>query len=424
MVLGMPMDLAPSERAAALRDDLLAFMDSHVYPAEATYERQIEEGGDPHRLPPVVEELKAEARERGLWNLFLPDERWGAGLSNLDYAHLAEVTGRSPHIAPESLNCGAPDTGNMEVLAMFGTPEQQEQWLVPLLEGEIRSCFAMTEPEVASSDATNISGSIRREGDEFVIDTRKWFITGAADERCKVALVLGRSNPDGPRHAQHSLVLVPMDAPGVTVVRNMSVFGYTDQHGHVELLLENVRVPASNLVGEEGGGFAIAQARLGPGRIHHCMRAIGMSERAIDLMVDRARTREAFGRPLADQGLVRAAIAESRMQVDQARLLVLATAHAIDTVGARAARAQVAAIKIVAARAACDVIDRAIQVHGGAGVSQDFPLARFYAAARTLRLVDGPDEVHLRTVAKQELARGSRSVSPGAWPGTDVNCAG
>jgi acyl-CoA dehydrogenase len=403
------MDLAPSERAVALRDDLLAFMDSHVYPAEPVYERQLEEGGDPHKLPPVVEELKAEARRRGLWNLFLPDERWGAGLSNLDYAHMAEITGRSPHIAPEALNCGAPDTGNMEVLAMFGTPEQQERWLVPLLEGEIRSCFAMTEPEVASSDATNISGSIRREGDEFVIDTRKWFITGAADERCKVALVLGRSDPDGPRHAQHSIVLVPMDAPGVTVVRNMRVFGYTDQHGHVELRLDGVRVPASNLVGEEGGGFAIAQARLGPGRIHHCMRAIGMAERALDLMVDRARTRAAFGHPLADQGLVRAAIAESRMQIDQARLLVLATAHAIDTVGARAARAQVAAIKIVAARAACDVIDRAIQVFGGAGVSQDTPLARFYAAARTLRLVDGPDEVHLRTVAKQELARGDRT---------------
>ena len=288
----------------------------------------------------MVEELKAEARRRGLWNLFLPDERWGAGLSNLDYAHLAEVTGRSPHIAPEALNCGAPDTGNMEVLAMFGTPEQQERWLVPLLEGEIRSCFAMTEPAVASSDATNISGAIRREGDEYVIDTRKWFITGAADERCKVALVLGRSDPDGPRHAQHSIVLVPMDAPGVTVVRNMQVFGYTDQHGHVELLMEGVRVPASNLVGEEGGGFAIAQARLGPGRIHHCMRAIGMAERALDLMVDRARTREAFGGPLADQGLVRAAIAESRMQIDQARLLVLATAHAIDTVGAKAARAR------------------------------------------------------------------------------------
>src|SRR5918998_1408039 len=267
----MPMDLAPSERAAALRDDLLAFMDSHVYPAEAVYERQIEEGGDPHALPPVVEELKAEARRRGLWNLFLPDERWGAGLSNLDYAPLAEITGRSPHMAPE----------------------QQERWLVPLLEGEIRSCFAMTEPEVASSDATNISGSIRREGDEYVIDTRKWFITGAADERCKVALVLGRSHPDGPRHAQHSIVLVPMDTPGVTVVRNMQVFGYTDQHGHVELLLEGVRVPASNLVGEEGGGFLIAQARLGPGRIHHCMRAIGMAERALELLVEPARPPEA-----------------------------------------------------------------------------------------------------------------------------------
>jgi acyl-CoA dehydrogenase len=383
-------------------------MDSHVYPAEPVYERQIHEGGDPHKLPAVVEELKAEARRRGLWNLFLPDERWGAGLSNLDYAHIAEITGRSPGLAPEALNCAAPDTGNMEVLTMFGTPEQQERWLVPLLEGEIRSCFAMTEPAVASSDASNIAGSIAREGDEFVVDTRKWFITGAADERCKIALVLGVSDPDAAKHARHSIVLVPMDAPGVTVVRNMEVFGYADQHGHCEVSFEGVRVPASNLVGEQGGGFAIAQARLGPGRIHHCMRAIGMAERALELLVDRAASREAFGGPLSDQGLVQAAIAESRMQIDQARLLVLETAHLIDTVGARAARAQVAAIKVVAARAACDVIDRAIQVHGGAGVSQDTPLARFYASARTLRLVDGPDEVHLRTVARQELARASR----------------
>jgi acyl-CoA dehydrogenase len=402
------MDLAPSERAAALRDDMLAFMDSHVYPAEAVYERQIAEGGDPHLRPPVVEELKAEARKRGLWNLFLPDEKWGAGLTNLDYAHIAEITGRSPDLAPEAINCAAPDTGNMEVLAMFGTPEQQEQWLMPLLEGEIRSCFAMTEPEVASSDASNIAGTITREGDEYVVNARKWFITGAADARCRVALVLGVSDPDGPKHQRHSIVLVPMDADGVTVVRNMEVFGYTDQHGHVELLLEGVRVPASNLVGEEGGGFLIAQARLGPGRIHHCMRAIGMAERALELLVDRARTREAFGGPLSDQGLVQAAIAESRLQIDQARLLVLETAHLIDTVGAKAARGKVAAIKVVAARAACDVIDRAIQVHGGAGVSQDTPLARFYAGARTLRLVDGPDEVHLRTVARGELARAGR----------------
>jgi acyl-CoA dehydrogenase len=399
------MDLAPTERGAALRDDLLAFMDSHVLPAEPVYERQIAEGGDPHRLPPIVEELKAEARRRGLWNLFLPDERWGAGLSNLDYAHIAEITGRSPDLAPEAINCAAPDTGNMEVLAAFGTPEQQERWLVPLLEGEIRSCFAMTEPAVASSDASNIAGSIRREGDEFVVDAVKWFITGAADPRCKVALVLGRSNPDGPRHAQHSIVLVPMDAPGVTVVRNMEVFGYTDQHGHCEVRFDGVRVPAENLVGEEGGGFAIAQARLGPGRIHHCMRAIGMAERALELLVARAQSREAFGGPLAELGIVQGQIAESRLQIEQARLLVLKTAHLIDTVGARAARAEVAAIKIAAARAACDVIDRAIQVHGGAGVSQDTPLARFYATARSLRLVDGPDEVHLRTVARTELAR-------------------
>jgi acyl-CoA dehydrogenase len=403
------MNLEPSERAAALRVELLAFMDSHVYPAEPVYERQIVEGGDPHALPRVVEELKVEARRRGLWNLFLPDSRWGAGLSNLEYAPLAEIMGRSPHLAPEALNCAAPDTGNMEVLAMFGSPAQQEEWLVPLLEGEIRSCFAMTEPAVASSDASNIAGTIRRDGDSYVVDARKWFITGAADARCKIALVLGVSDPSGPRHARHSIVLVPMDAPGVTVVRNMEVFGYTDQHGHCEMVFEGVRVPASNLVGEEGGGFAIAQARLGPGRIHHCMRAIGMAERALELMVDRARAREAFGGPLSDQGLVQASIAESRMQIDQARLLVLETAALIDSVGARAARGKVAAIKVVAARAACDVIDRAIQVHGGAGVSQDTPLARFYAGARTLRLVDGPDEVHLRTVARGEVAARDRS---------------
>jgi acyl-CoA dehydrogenase len=402
------MNLEPSERAGALREELLAFMDSHVYPAEPVYERQLSEGGDPHLVPPVVEELKAEARRRGLWNLFLPDEKWGAGLSNLDYAPLAEVMGRSPHLAPEATNCAAPDTGNMEVLAMFGTPEQQEEWLVPLLEGEIRSCFAMTEPAVASSDASNIAGTITRRGDSFVVNARKWFITGAADARCKVALVLGSSASDGPRYARHSIVLVPMDAPGVTVVRNMEVFGYTDQHGHCELVFEDVRVPAANLVGEEGGGFAIAQARLGPGRIHHCMRAIGIAERSLELMVDRARAREAFGGPLSDQGVVQAAIAESRMQIDQARLLVLETAALIDSVGAKAARGKVAAIKVVAARAACDVIDRAIQVHGGAGVSQDTPLARWYAIARTLRLVDGPDEVHLRTVARQEVAARDR----------------
>ena len=405
------MDLAPSERAAALREDMLAFMDSHVYPAEATYERQITEGGDPHLLPPVVEELKAEARKRGLWNLFLPDEKWGAGLTNLDYAHIAEITGRSPDLAPEAINCAAPDTGNMEVLTMFGTPEQQDEWLVPLLEGEIRSCFAMTEPAVASSDASNIAGTITRDGDEYVVDARKWFITGAADARCRIAIVMGITDADGPKHARHSMVLVPMDAPGVTVVRNMEVFGYTDQHGHCEVSFENVRVPASNIVGEEGAGFAIAQARLGPGRIHHCMRAIGMAERALELLVDRARSREAFGGPLSDQGLVQSAIAESRMQIDQARLLVLETAHMIDTVGAKAARGRVSGIKVIAARAACDVIDRAIQVHGGAGVSQDTPLARFYAAARTLRLVDGPDEVHLRTVARVEIARADRERS-------------
>src|SRR3954462_15467403 len=401
----MPMDLAPSERAAALRDDLIAFMDSHVYPAESSYEHQIAEGGDPHKLPPVIEELKAEARRRGLWNVFLPDERWGAGLSNLDYAHLAEITGRSPDIAPEALNSAAPDTGNMEVLAMFGTLEQQERWLVPLLEGEIRSCFAMTEPEVASSDATNISGAIRREGDEYVIDARKWFITGAADERCKVALVLGRSDPDGPRHAQHSIVLVPMDAPGVTVVRNMQVFGYTDQHGHVELLLEGVRVPASSLVGEEGGGFAISQARLGPGRIHHCMRAIGVAERALELLVQRALQRSTFGTSVAHKGLIQDWIAESRIEIDMGREYVLRTAHLMDTVGNKSAATEIAGIKVAIPNVALKVIDRAIQVHGAAGVTQFFPLAQMYAHSRTLRIADGPDEVHKMTIARREILK-------------------
>jgi acyl-CoA dehydrogenase len=337
-----------------------------------------------------------------LWNLFMPDI---SGLSNVDYAHLAEITGRSVHIAPEAINCAAPDTGNMEVLHLFGTSAQKERWLTPLLEGEIRSAFAMTEPAVASSDATNISTEIRRDGDDYVINGRKWWISGAADPRCAVMIVMGKTNPEANAHQQQSMVLVPMDAPGVTVVRPLPVFGYQDQHGHCEITFEDVRVPVSNLVGEEGGGFAIAQARLGPGRIHHCMRAVGMAERALEMMCRRAVSRVAFGKELARQGVVQAQIAESRMAIEQARLMTLKTAWLIDTVGAKGARTEVAAIKVLAPRMACEVIDRAIQIHGGGGVSDDFPLAEMYAGARTLRLADGPDEVHVRSVARQELGK-------------------
>lgn len=398
------MDFAHSERALELQDRLTAFMDEHVYPAETVYATQRREG-DPHVVPAVVEELKAVARERGLWNLFLPDERWGAGLSNLEYAPLAEISGRSPEIAPEAMNCAAPDTGNMEVLAMFGTPEQQERWLVPLLEGEIRSCFGMTEPDVASSDATNMQATIVPDGDHYLVNGRKWWSSGAMDPRCRVAIVMGLTNPEAHRYAQHSMILVPLEAPGVTVVRDVPVFGYHDQHGHPEVLFEDVRVPRENLVAQEGMGFAIAQARLGPGRIHHCMRAIGMSERALELMTDRVRHRTAFRRPLAAQGVVREWIAESRIEIEQARLLVLKAAWMMDTVGNKGAQTEIAAIKVVAARLACRVVDRAIQAFGGAGVSGDFPLAAMYAGARALRLADGPDEVHLRAVARQELAR-------------------
>jgi acyl-CoA dehydrogenase len=368
------VDFALSATAKDHADRLQSFMDSHVLPAESTYRRQREEltaSGRTHEVPPVVEELKVEARGRGLWNLFLPDV---SGLSNVDYAHLAEIMGHSPGIASEATNCAAPDTGNMEVLHLFGSPEQKEQWLRPLLDGDIRSAFAMTEPDVASSDATNIATAIRREGDEYVINGRKWWISGSADPRCAVMIVMGKTDPDAPVHRQQSMVLVPMDTPGVEVIRALPVFGYQDQHGHCEISFTDVRVPASNLIGEEGGGFAIAQARLGPGRIHHCMRAIGMSERA-------------------------------RLAIEQARLLVLKTAWLIDTVGARGARAEIAAIKVVAPRVACDVIDMAIQIHGGAGVSDDFPLAQMYAAARTLRIADGPDAVHLRSVGRAELGR-------------------
>jgi acyl-CoA dehydrogenase len=399
------VDFALSPAAEDYTKRLTDFMDSHVFPAEAVYAEQRQElgsAGKTHHVPPVIEELKPIARERGLWNLFLPDV---SGLTNVDYAHVAEITGRSVHIAPEAINCAAPDTGNMEVLHLFGTPEQKERWLQPLLDGEIRSAFAMTEPAVASSDATNISLEIKRVGDEYVINGRKWWISGAADPRCAVMIVMGKTDPDANTYTQQSMVLVPMDAPGVTVVRPLPVFGYQDQHGHCEITFEDVHVPASNLIGEQGSGFMIAQARLGPGRIHHCMRAVGMAERALELACRRAVSRVAFGKPLAQQGVVQQQIAESRMAIEQARLMTLKTAWLIDTVGPKGARSEVAAIKVIAPRMACQVIDTAIQIHGGGGVSDDFPLAQMYAGARTLRLADGPDEVHVRSVARQELGR-------------------
>ncbi|HEY2222349.1 acyl-CoA dehydrogenase family protein [Actinomycetospora sp.] len=397
------MDFAPSAVADDYTKRMRAFLDESILPAEAEYDAWREERrGTPaeHDLPPVVETLKAEARERGLWNLFLPAE---SGLSNLEYAAVAEVTGWSPVIAPEAINCQAPDTGNMETLHLFGTAEQKQDWLAPLLAGEIRSAFAMTEPAVASSDATNITTSVRRDGDDYVINGRKWWISGASDPRCAIFIVMGKTDPEASAHRQQSMILVPRDAPGLTITRPLPVFGYQDQHGHCEIELDDVRVPASNLVGEEGGGFAIAQARLGPGRIHHCMRLIGMAERALDAMVRRANDRVAFGKPLAAQGVVQAQIAESRIEIEQARLLVLKTAYLIDEVGARGAATEIAAIKVICPRMACAVIDRAIQVHGGGGVSDDFPLASAYAWARALRLADGPDEVHLRSVARQEI---------------------
>ena len=398
------MDFAPSARSDELKARLLELDTDVVRPAEIVYRNQRAESGDPHYPPPVMEELKVEARKRDLWNLFMPEGDHGAKLSNLDYAPLCEVMGSSPLLS-EATNCSAPDTGNMEILAQFGTPLQQEQWLAPLLEGEIRSCFAMTEPWVASSDATNISSRIEPDGDDYVINGHKWFTSGALDPRCKLAVFMGVTDPNADAHRRQSMILVPMDAPGVTVVRGLPVFGHSEGGGHGETLWENVRVPKENLLGEEGSGFAIAQARLGPGRVHHCMRLVGMAERALRLMVERARSREAFGRPLAGHGVVAAQIAEARMAIEQARLLVLKTAWLIDTHGVKAAASEVAAIKVVVPRMACRVIDDAIQVHGGAGVSDDTPLAAMYAGARTLRIADGPDEVHVRSVARAELSR-------------------
>ena len=397
------MDFAPSPTATELVGRLEAFMAEHVYPAETVYRAQMAD--DPHRHPPVIEELKAEAKRRQLWNLFLPHKtEWTDGLSNLDYAPLAEISGRSS-LAPEALNCSAPDTGNMELLTMFGTPEQQLQWLKPLLAGEIRSAFLMTEPAVASSDATNIQTRIERDGTDWVVNGHKWFISGAANPNCKVGIVMGRTDPDAASHEQQSMVLVPLDSPGVTVIRDMLVFGYNDREGHCEVLLENVRVPDGNLLGEVGGGFKMAQARLGPGRIHHCMRSIGAAERALELLCRRALNRVAFGGPLAEKGVVQETIANCRIEIDQARLLTLHAAWLMDTAGNRAARGAISAIKVAVPSMAARVIDRAMQVHGGAGLSQDFPLAEAYALQRYLRLADGPDEVHRGVVAKLELRK-------------------
>jgi acyl-CoA dehydrogenase len=400
------MEFAFDARTEELRERLTAFMDEHVYPAEDILTEQLAEAEDPWATPPIVEELKTRARGLGLWNLFLPGKH-GAGLTNLQYAPLAEITGRSPKLAPEALNCSAPDTGNMEVLAMFGTTQQQDQWLKPLLEGEIRSAFCMTEPEVASSDATNISTRIERDGDEYVINGRKWWSSGAMSPRCKILIVMGKTDPDAQRHRQQSQILVPKDTPGVHVKRGMHVFGYTDgsHGGHAEVVFDNVRVPASNIISGEGEGFAIAQARLGPGRIHHCMRAIGMAERALELLCLRTSDRVAFGGPIADQGVVRHWIAEARIRIETTRLLVLKTAWLMDTVGNKGAHTEIQAIKVAVPEMTTWVIDRAIQAHGGAGVSQDTPLANLYAQARTLHIVDGPDEVHRRSLARAELKK-------------------
>ncbi len=399
------MDFAFSPETDAWRARISAFMDAHIFPNERLFFEQIAASGDPFHHAEILDDLKARARAEGLWNLFLPDSAYGAGLSNLTYAPLAELMGRVVW-ASEVFNCNAPDTGNMEILAQFGTPEQRARWLRPLLDGAIRSSFAMTEPDVASSDATNIQLTIQREGDEYVLNGRKWWITGAMRPRCEIFIVMGKTAPDSPdRHRQQSMILVPRATPGVTVVRNLPVFGYVEYESHCEVRFENVRVPASNLLGGEGDGFAIAQARLGPGRIHHCMRAVGMAQRALDLMCQRVTSRVAFGKPLAAQGVIQEWIAESAYEIEQARLLTLKAAWLIDTHGKKAAQNEIAMIKVVAPRVLLRVVDRAIQAFGGAGVGDDFPLAAMYAGGRTLRLADGPDEVHLRAIARALLRR-------------------
>jgi len=406
------MDFSHSERVEDYQERLLEFMDSHIYPAEVVYAQQMEESGDPHHHPAVLEDLKKEARSRGLWNLFLPDAEAGGGLSVLEYAPLAEITGRSVHLAPEAINCSAPDTGNMEILHMFGTPEQKDVWLHPLLEGEIRSCFSMTEPDVASSDATNIRTRIERDDDEYVITGRKWFSSGAASERCRFSIVMGVTNPKADRHRMQSMVIVPMDTPGVEIEREPTVFGYQDRGGHPQILFDGARIPVSNLLGEEGGGFAIAQARLGPGRVHHCMRAIGAAERCLDLMIQRSQARTAFGKPLSEQGVIREWIADARIQIEQVRLLVLKTAWLIDNVGTKGARTEIAAIKVAAPNLLTSVADDAMQLFGAAGFTGDWPIAGLYSMGRWLRIADGPDEVHRRSVARAELGR----MEPGAVP--------
>jgi acyl-CoA dehydrogenase len=397
----MHFDFTPKVRD--LQQRLQAFMDEHVYPSERLFHEQV--GKSRWQPVPIIEELKPKARAAGLWNLFLPDSVNGAGLTNLEYAPLCEIMGRV-HFAAEIFNCSAPDTGNMEVIERYGTAEHKKRWLNPLLNGEIRSCFAMTEPAVASSDATNIESSIQRDGDDYLINGRKWWTSGAGDPRCKIAIFMGKTDPTAKRHKQQSMILVPMDTPGVRVERLLTVFGYDHApHGHGEVVFDNVRVPAANLLLGEGRGFEIAQARLGPGRIHHCMRLIGVGERALEMMCHRVKSRTAFGRTLSEQGTIRAHIAQSRLELEQARLLVLKAAYMMDTAGNKAARAEIAMIKVIAPNIALNILDRAIQVHGGAGVSGDFELAALWANARTLRLADGPDEVHMEAIAKWELNR-------------------
>lgn len=399
------MNFELSDKVKDLQARVTTFMEEEVYPNEKTFREQLDAGESRWEHPPIVEELKAKAKKQGLWNLFLPESELGMGLTNMEYAPLCEIMGRSP-IGPESFNCSAPDTGNMETIVRFGSKEQQDEWLKPLLAGEIRSAFAMTEPNVASSDATNIETSIKKDGDEYVINGLKWWTSGIMDSRCKILIVMGKTDPSAPKYTQQSMILVPKDTPGVTVQRHLPVFGYDDApHGHGQVEFKDVRVPASNILWGEGKGFAISQGRLGPGRIHHCMRLIGQAERALELMCKRAQERTPFGRPLTEQGVIREWIADSRMDIEQARLLTMKAAYMMDTVGNKEGRMDIAMIKVVAPSMALRVIDRAIQVHGGGGVSDDFPLAYAWARARALRLADGPDEVHRRTIAKLELKK-------------------